>query len=109
MSGKDYIEIMSDIIGIDITVKCRKKEVVWGRNMVAYQLRRDGLSLHDVGNILGLDHSTVVHCEQNVTNMLQNPLMYFEEMRIWKRFKDTLYSQQKNYNYVQQNQEVVAV
>ena len=90
-----YVGIMSSIIGTDILNRSRDHRMVWARNIVAYQMRRRGHSLSSIGKCLGLDHSTVAHCERSVKDMLFWPSMYPEEIKIWQNFQEKL-SLQKN-------------
>ena len=85
-----YVKLMSDIVGANILLKSRKQILVWARNMVAYQLRLDGYSLPAIGRLLDLDHSTVVHCEQQVRRMLLAPSMYEDEAEVWEEFQKQL-------------------
>lgn len=85
-----YVKLMSDIVGANILLKSRKQILVWARHMVAYQLRLDGYSFHSIGRLLDLDHSTVVHCEQQVRRMILAPSMYKDESEVWKEFQKQL-------------------
>lgn len=90
-----YIEIMSEIIGMDFLTRSRRQDLVWARNMVVYQLRLDGLSLKQIGQAVGVDHSTVVHCVHQVERMLERPSMYEKESEIWQKFQNSLNSQKQ--------------
>lgn len=83
-----YIKAMSDAIGVDIRGRCRQQIYVWGRNIVAYQLVKDGLSQKEVAGFLGIDRSTVYHCIRSVENMLVFPKSYPKEMEVWRNFQE---------------------
>lgn len=85
-----YVKVMNDIVGQDILVKTRSSLLVWARNMVAFQLRRENYTVSAVGDCLGLDHSTVTHCNRRVREMLSHPRFYPRETRIWQKFTETL-------------------
>lgn len=85
-----YIDVMSKIVGSDILQKSRNQTIVWARNMVAYCLRLDGLSLEKVGKILNLNHSTILYCERQVKRMLDRPVMYYRECELWQKFQNEL-------------------
>ena len=87
-----YREIMSEIVGMDVLTRCRRQDLVWARNMIAYQLRKDGLSLKNVGIAVGLNHSTVMNCMHQVERMLERPSMYEKETEIWQKFQNSLNS-----------------
>ena len=82
-----YIEIMSELTGLDITVNTRRVAVSWPRYMVMYQMRRDGLTYQKIGDRFGKDHSTAVHAVKAVKDMLDMPGMYPEEIRLWQQFQ----------------------
>lgn len=85
-----YVRAMSEIVGQDILMRTRSSLLVWARNMVAYQLRREGYTVTAVGSCLGLNHSSVTHCMSRVNEMLSHPIFYPRETRIWQKFKETL-------------------
>lgn len=88
--AKRYVETMSSIVGRNIIAKDRSMLSVWARNMVAYQMRREGYPVTAVGDCLGLNHSTVTHCALRVRQMLEMPRMYMREARIWTEFQKRL-------------------
>lgn len=85
-----YIDLMSKIVGSDILQKSRNQTIVWARNMVAYCLRLDGLSLEKVGKILNLNHTSILYCERQVKRMLDRPVMYYRECELWQKFQNEL-------------------
>ncbi len=81
-----YVQVMSDILKCNILMRSRKRELVWGRYMVAYRLVKNGLSLGKIGKLLGMDHATVLHGRRQIEEMLSMPKMYPDEMEIWYKF-----------------------
>ena len=88
--GDRYVEVMNGIVGMDILDRCRLRPVVWARNMVFYQLVKDGYSQGQIGNLMGFDHSSVFHGKKQVENMLEMPGMYPEEIGMWQKFQKTI-------------------
>lgn len=82
-----YIEVMSGLAGRDILSRSRQFESVWGRYIVAYQLRSEGMVLMRIGKLLKKDHSTVFFGISQVANMLEMPKLYEKEYAIWKQFQ----------------------
>lgn len=82
-----YVEVMNDILGIDIKERGRKNNYVWGRFIVMYQLLRDGWPTTVVGDVFGMNHSSVIHGRRQVQTMLELPASYFSEMCVYKEFK----------------------
>jgi len=88
--GQYYIRIMNGIINDDILRKSRKKRLVWGRYIVAYQMRKEGYQLVEIAKCLGLMHCTIVHSVHCVEDMLKMPGMYQYEMGLWEYFQEIL-------------------
>lgn len=88
-----YVTTMSGIMGHDIKSRCRQRMDVWARNIVAYQLRKEGMLCKDAGKAVGLDHATVLHGCKQVESMLAMPKMYPAEFALWENFKNLLNSQ----------------
>lgn len=89
--GARYIEIMREASGVEPLDGTRKRESVWARNFIAYQMYRDGFTQEDIGSVIGRDRCTVVHCLKSVDDMLDSPEMYPDEMTVWIKFKEKLY------------------
>lgn len=47
--------------GIDITIKSRRREVVELKALASYLLREQGLTFHQIGKELKLNHATIIH------------------------------------------------
>jgi hypothetical protein len=88
---ESYVEIMSQILGIDIKARCKEHDYVWGRNIVAYQMLKDGLRHRVIAGYLGIDRSSIFHIAKRVEMMLQYPKSYSKEMKIWRRFQELTY------------------
>lgn len=94
-AGSLYANILSEIIGRNILERCRERSVVWARNILCYRLYLDGYSLHQIGKFVGVNHTTVLYGRNQVSNMLEMPSMYPDEIKLWERFTELL-SLQKN-------------
>jgi hypothetical protein len=88
--GSKYIKIVKDVIGVNPLEKTRKREAVWGRNVVAYQLCIDGFIQKDIATVIGKNRVTVVHCIQMMNEALKSPNQYKWEYDIWQQFKERL-------------------
>lgn len=86
-----YIEVMTEIVGKDFLTSCRRSEYVWARNIVAYQLAKDGITHRVVADSLGLARCSISHCVRRVKEMLSNARFYPKEMEIWRRFQELSY------------------
>lgn len=92
----DYCEKMNAIIDGDIRDHSRISKLVWGRYIVAYQLRKDGYSLSKIGEMLNMHHSSVMHAVFSVNSMLCTPFAYPYELEIWEEFQKSLNLQHEN-------------
>lgn len=66
------IRIVCEATGIpqkDVFSKSRKAEIVEARHLLCYLLNKD-LTTMDVGKVMGLDHSTVVHAVKKIKDLL---------------------------------------
>lgn len=105
---EEYLMAMSAEVGANILEKSRRARIVWGRYLLAYQLSLDGFSDKSIGNMVGLDRTTVIHAMKEVKKMIKSPWMYPSETEMWINFK-TRINQNNNEQVYRQNQEVVAV
>ena len=55
------IEKIKQETGIDVTIKSRKREQVEMKTLASYLFRQKGLSLHQIGKELNLNHATIIH------------------------------------------------
>lgn len=85
-----YIRIMGEILGEPIMVKCQRSPLVWGRALVAYQLKSEGWSNYRIERVLHRDHSTVVYLRRKVADAFELPGMYRDIIRIWDKFQERI-------------------
>jgi chromosomal replication initiation ATPase DnaA len=73
------VEDVTNYTLLAIQVRCRKRELVEARQIMAYTLRKTcGLSLKQTGRIIARDHSDVVHCVNVVEH---NPRIFSERIK----------------------------
>ena len=68
----------------------RSRPRVLVRAFIAYRLCAEGYSRNDVGKVLGLDHSTVLHLCRKVEGMLSLPRAYAQEVKMFADFEGLL-------------------
>lgn len=55
-----------------LMAKCRKRELVFARQLIMYFMREIAkVSLHRIGSYLGKDHSTVIHSCIAINNLIE--------------------------------------
>lgn len=85
--ARKFIRIMSDILGDDVLKKTKSRPFVWGRFIIAYELRQEGYLYEQIGRVLTLNHSTVVYGVIRVEELLRSTGVSLEEERIlWQKF-----------------------
>lgn len=80
--------MMAEILGLDdIPLKSRKSEYTWARNIIAYQLLKEGMTETEVGDYLGKAHSSIIYMKSRVDDALKYPKQYPDVIYIWKQFQ----------------------
>lgn len=83
---RKYKEMVEEIWDRKIT-KTRQSDNVWMRAMIAYAMRREGVTTLSIGKCMGLNHSSVSNCLDKITSMEEYPSMYLDIMDKWTNFK----------------------
>ena len=86
----DYVFLMNDLFGKDITTPGRSNQMAWARNIVAYQLLLEGFHPREIAKVLKRDRTTVIYAIQRAESALNSPKMYVKEMMLWKNFQEKL-------------------
>lgn len=60
------------------------------RAFIAYQLRHEGYTYSEIGRALGRDHSSVMHMEQRIDDMISLPNAYYSEVNLFRKFEESL-------------------
>lgn len=87
----EWLSAMNRVIGEDVRVSSRKKNVLWGRNFLAYKAKIEGLTLSQIGRLIGRDHATGLFASRRGEDAINNPQMYSDVMGIWDRFQKMLF------------------
>jgi transcriptional regulator of heat shock response len=66
-SARKVIEMVT---GVDVYSKCRKRDVVEARMMLASMLREMGFSLNTIGSFLNKDHTTIIHYTRKLNQLI---------------------------------------
>lgn len=81
------MELSASAIGLPDIHQGRNKRHVVGRMLVAYELRREGFSLHHIGKMMNKDHSTIQYLTSAMSDAFNLPKMYVDELSAWDRFQ----------------------
>lgn len=74
----------TDVCGPGILSKLRNRELVIGRNMIAYKMRKEGFSSPTIGKLLQKNHATIL----NQASCMESALKYqFQpDISMWEDF-----------------------
>ena len=74
-------EAVTDYFGITfekLSRRCRKKEILYPRQVLIYLLRQNtSMHLSEIGVLFGLDHTTVIHNIQRIKGFVES----YDEIR----------------------------
>ena len=87
----NIVEKIKKETGIDVTLKCRRKENVELKAMASYILRQNKLSLTQIGEELKLNHATIIHHLKRYDSLkfFNTELQDLEDLLLGKVFKGT--------------------
>lgn len=71
--------------------RCEENTLI--RSFVSYRLRSEGYGYSEIGQMLGRDHSTVIHLYNRMSDMLSVPYAYRKEIELLKEFERLLTEQ----------------
>jgi chromosomal replication initiation ATPase DnaA len=88
------INIVCDYFNVDILElknKSRYRKYVYARQLIMYFLTREQITLKEIGKIFNRDHTTVVHANRTIRNLLYSDDNVQEDVA---KIKILLYTQQ---------------
>lgn len=88
--ARGYVEVMNGIVGGDIRSRTRRREIAWGRFIVAHALMDQGWTTVSAARLFGMGHSAAIHARKCVENMLEYPGSYQKEYEIYREFKNKI-------------------
>ena len=74
-----------------LDIKSRLRIDVRGKVFMSYILRNDGYSLTEIGNMMGLNHSSVYHLSKTMEDWLSVPTLYKEEIEQFNKIEKLIY------------------
>lgn len=85
-----YIACMNQAAGEDVRAKTRRRELVWARYMLTYQMLADGFTIQMICDALGKVRGTLQYAPNKIRVMFERRWEYPTEIRIWNRFKELI-------------------
>ena len=90
MVAKEYIDIISKLMGIEYNPKSRERDQVIARVILGSTLVRKGYTHSEAGQAIGKDHSTIVHIMRRKRDWESLPFIYEKENKILKQFNELI-------------------
>lgn len=81
------LEIATEVVGDGILSRTKDFNCVMGRRMIAYQMRKEGFSLNQIGRRLNRNHTSVLHMEKMMDDIFRFPGVFKVEEEYWNEFK----------------------
>lgn len=80
------IEKLSEILGINLAIKSRQREIVWARYACFYLLTKNGFTPSEIGRMFQMSHTIVIMGTSSFEDMLSinDPI----SIRLWNKLKD---------------------
>lgn len=79
--------IATELCGTGIMTKTIEPMSSLGRNMIAYQLRKEGYTSSQIGRLLQRNHATVVNMIAKIQDLIEFPNTFLDEEEIWNKFQ----------------------
>jgi hypothetical protein len=68
----EIVKLIKETAGIDITKKCRKREVVEYKALACYVLRKENKSYIQIGKELNINHATAIYHCKNINTIFKS-------------------------------------
>jgi len=91
------------VMGVDIFTKNRKRMVVESRMMYGLIMRELGYSLNQIGDYLKKDHTTIIHYQKTMNNLIDTDV---NVLKTYLRCKELIDSQKQPVNLSDPKNEV---
>ena len=82
--------ILENIYGERLTFDNRRKDNVWAKAMIVYQMVREGYTTIEIGRQIGLKHPAVINLRNKMTDAISLKIAYKDIIDIWKQFQNKL-------------------
>jgi hypothetical protein len=92
------------VMGVDIFTNNRKRTVVESRMMYGLIMRELGHSLNQIGNYLKKDHTTIIHYQKTMNNLIDTDV---NVLKTYLRCKELIDSQKQPVNLSDPKNEVL--
>lgn len=84
------LKMATEVVGEGILTKSREFKRNLGRQMIAYQMRKEGYTLSAIAKRLVRNHATIVHMIHVMDDVMKYPNCFKLEKTYWDEFKRKL-------------------
>lgn len=77
---------MAALTGLEITRRCRKAEYMRARTIFAFAARQEGITQQNIGDYLGLNHSTIHNMEKKMCDVFDVPACWPDYIELYNLF-----------------------
>lgn len=82
--------VLNGLTGKDVLEKTRRAEIVEARMVLCYVCRMEGFSQHAIGEVLGLDHSTIHYLEKKMLVAFEYPRQYEGAVTLYNKLTNAI-------------------
>ena len=87
---ESLVRIMGEIVQLDIRTRSRRTCFVRARCVLCVVLKMEGYNQHEIGETLGLNHSTISHCEKIMRKALEFPNIYPDYISLYNQYTNAI-------------------
>lgn len=77
---------MAALTGLEITHRCRRTEYMRARTIFAFTARQEGITQQNIGDYLGLNHSTIHNMEKKMCDVFDVPSCWPDYIELYNLF-----------------------
>ena len=81
------LTIATELCGTGIMTATIEPMSSLGRNMIAYQLRKEGYKSTHIGRLLHRNHSTIINMIAKINDLIEYPNTFLDEEEIFHKFQ----------------------
>jgi len=83
---RQLVEVMNQLADLDILTRNRCSKYIRARVVLTFVARLEGFSQLEVGDAIGLNHSTVCYLEKQMRKALAMPDQYGDYLELYNQF-----------------------
>lgn len=85
-----YLRIAGEVVGCEINLKCKRRDMVLGRVFIIAQLYREGYAISKIAERVQKQRDVVSYNLDKYEDLLKYPNVFHEEIELWNRFQEKI-------------------